>query len=95
MGKRTKEYLAGRSLYKKYGITLVEYNEMLFSQGGRCKICGIPAGACTSRLHVDHCHRTLKIRGLLCAKCNHMLGASGDRLEVLLAGARYLNESNA
>lgn len=40
--------------------------------------------------HVDHCHATKAVRGILCTSCNWMLGDAKDRPEVLRAGAAYL-----
>lgn len=59
-------------LRKKYGITLIQYQEMMDEQGGVCKICGrTPKGR---RLAVDHDHETGQIRGLLCISCNFLVG---------------------
>jgi hypothetical protein len=44
---------------------------MLSGQNGRCALCNkVPSGC----LHVDHCHRTGRVRGLLCVGCNVTLG---------------------
>ena len=60
-------------LLHKYGITLVEKNKMIEAQNGKCKICGEDFK--NSRLtHLDHCHNTEKIRGILCSRCNGALG---------------------
>lgn len=53
------------------GIDDAEYERMLVSQGGGCAICGNPPK--TRRLHVDHNHRTARVRGLLCFRCNRAL----------------------
>ena len=45
-----------------------EYDRLLARQGGVCLICGRPPQ--TRRLHVDHDHKTGRIRGLLCMPCN-------------------------
>ncbi len=64
---------------KRYGITLLEYEEMLEMQGGVCAVCG-EAETVTTKLggarllSVDHCHETGRIRGLLCLRCNAVLG---------------------
>jgi hypothetical protein len=56
----------------KYGITLTRYNEMLEEQGGKCALCNEECS--TGRtLAIDHCHKTGKVRGLLCAECNTAL----------------------
>jgi hypothetical protein len=53
------------------GITDQEYERLLGEQEGGCAICGNPPK--TRRLHVDHNHRTGKVRGLLCFRCNRGL----------------------
>ena len=76
-------------LKSKYGITLAQYNAMIESQKGVCKICG-GKGEIKRRLHVDHCHSTGKVGGLLCYYCNLMLGLARDNPETLKNAARYL-----
>ena len=53
---------------RKYGLTADDYLGMLARQLGRCLICGRPPKK--RRLHVDHNHKTGRIRGLLCWQCN-------------------------
>ena len=62
-----------RKLIQRFGITLDEYNKMHDAQAGLCKICGNPEEL-DRRLAVDHNHETGKVRGLLCFKCNVILG---------------------
>lgn len=78
----------------KYGITRAELDVMLEAQGGGCAICGSekPNGH-GFRLHVDHCHETNRIRGLLCSKCNTMLGLADDDPARLRAAAQYLHKT--
>jgi hypothetical protein len=59
-------------LKKRYGITLEDYDKLLKDQQGKCAICR--RSPVRNRLHVDHDHRTLKVRGLLCTRCNGDLG---------------------
>lgn len=47
---------------------------MLEGQGGGCAICGATEAGAGKSFHVDHCHETNKIRGLLCNRCNTHLG---------------------
>jgi Autographiviridae endonuclease VII len=72
-----------------YGITLSDYEKMLFEQGGGCAICGDnpPEG---KYLHVDHDHQTNKVRSLLCGRCNKVLGSVGENTELLLRMAGYI-----
>ncbi len=67
-------------LKAKYGITEEEFNKMLENQGGRCKICNSERKG-RYNFHVDHCHKTGRVRGLLCSNCNTTLGFYETRLE--------------
>lgn len=61
-----------RSRYRLlYGISLEQYEAMARQQGGVCKLCGHPPKK--RRLYVDHDHRTKRVRGLLCFRCNRAL----------------------
>ncbi|MFF4602284.1 endonuclease VII domain-containing protein [Streptomyces sp. NPDC001339] len=76
-------------LWRKYGLTEAERDERIASQGGVCCIClAAPA------THVDHCHRTGKVRGVLCFNCNSGLGVLRDAPAAALRAADYL-EGNA
>jgi len=72
-----------------YGISEEDYDAMLSYQNGVCAICdGVnPSGR---RLAVDHCHTTGKVRGLLCSKCNTLLGHAGDDVDILTKSISYL-----
>lgn len=59
-------------LLRRYGITEAKYFEMVAIQNGKCKICDKP-NIGEKGLHVDHCHTTGKVRGLLCLRCNGSL----------------------
>ena len=76
------------SLKSTYGLTLEEWDAMLIRQLACCAICGRQS----RDLHVDHCHATGEIRGLLCNSCNNGLGRFADDPERLIAAARYLME---
>jgi hypothetical protein len=76
---------------KKYNLSPEQYDEILVGQGGGCKLCGsTKAGGRARHLHVDHCHRTLIVRGLLCAKCNTAIGLLDDDPDRARAVAAYL-----
>ena len=96
--------LAGRSLasikmmricLRQYGLTLEGYFDLLQKQRGGCAICGSPGGPDDKRLHVDHCHETGGVRGLLCSPCNVTLGMFRDDPERLRAAADYLETTDA
>ncbi len=77
-------------LLKKYGISLRQFEEIEKAQNGKCAICGmVPT---STRLHVDHCHKTGKVRGLLCVVCNRGIGQFSESVELLHSAARYLEK---
>ncbi|TLS45516.1 recombination endonuclease VII [Streptomyces montanus] len=76
-------------LRRKYGLTVAERDEMIASQMGLCAIC-LEAPA----VHVDHCHETGRVRGVLCFNCNSGLGLLRDDPEAAYRAADYL-EGNA
>lgn len=94
--KTIYERVERNSKYKRqYGITVDDYNRMLATQNDGCGICGVKTpGNRTKHFHVDHCHSTGKVRGLLCHKCNRALGLFSDNVDVLLQAAKYLSEES-
>ena len=78
-------------LRSQYGMTLEAFREMEAVQGGVCAICGQPpTGRRGKRLFVDHDHETKKVRGLLCLRCNLVLGHAKDSTDVLNKAVAYL-----
>ena len=78
-------------LQSKFNITLAEYNELFEQQNGVCAICGnLPD---KRMLAVDHCHKTGKIRGLLCFQCNTGLGQFKDSPLNLASAIKYLEQN--
>lgn len=71
MRAASRRYHWGTKLWKRYGLTMDDYNRMVADQGDACLLCRriVPY-----RLFVDHDHTTGRVRGLLCAKCNGALG---------------------
>jgi hypothetical protein len=87
--KKTKE-ASRRNVLRKTGATPALYAELFLKQGGKCLICQGPQQA-NRNLCVDHCHKTGKIRGLLCTKCNSAIGKLGDDPAMLLRALHYLD----
>ena len=87
-----KETFRWRQIYRYHGITKEAYNVLLNSQGGVCAIC---QKKCKHRgmLCVDHDHKTNKIRGLLCVKCNAGLGQFDDSRTLLFSAINYLENT--
>lgn len=74
---------------RNYGITRAERDQMLVEQGGRCLVCGSDQWG-KKGPSVDHCHATGKVRGLLCSKCNTMIGLAKEDPVILAAAIEYL-----
>jgi hypothetical protein len=80
-----------RFIKKTYDISWEDYEEMFDNQKGCCAICkSRMSSARTTRLFVDHCHNTHKVRGLLCSSCNHGLGLFKDSPTLLKKAIKYL-----
>jgi hypothetical protein len=91
MAERCRNYNRtpeGRSVKhaRKYGVPLGWYEETLAAQGGACAICLRPS----EKLHVDHCHASGQVRGLLCFECNTGLGKFADNIASLERAIEYL-----
>jgi hypothetical protein len=69
-----------------YGITLKEYEDILKKQNGKCAICKRKEKI----LCVDHCHKTGKVRGLLCHLCNRSIGMMKDDISILENAIIYI-----
>ena len=76
---------------KRKQLTTKEHDQLLADQGGKCAICGATEPASTT-WHVDHDHKTGRIRGLLCLHCNVGLGHFKDSETNLIAAAKYLED---
>jgi hypothetical protein len=82
-------------LLHRYGITIAQYNKMLEMQNFVCKICEEGPKKENSYLHVDHCHGSNRVRGLLCFSCNRLrVGKARDtEFELYIRIAEYLKSS--
>jgi len=75
----------------RYGLTQADYLALLDRQDGKCAVCGSAEPRSQSGAwHVDHCHDTDKVRGLLCAACNMGIGQLQDDPTRLRAAAAYI-----
>lgn len=84
-----KDRIVNRKLLQKYGISLAEKIQLFEKQLGLCAICEFKFESIYSA-HVDHCHKTRKVRGLLCSSCNLMIGKAKDRIDILQKAVQYL-----
>jgi hypothetical protein len=76
---------------KKYDITKEQYDEMFNKQQGKCHICDKHQSELLRPLCIDHSHKTNKVRGLLCDRCNRGLGVFQDDVKLLLKAIEYLS----
>ena len=90
VANRRKSYL--QEAQRKYGILPERFAELMATQGERCATCRKPFdwGDKQTKPHIDHCHGTGKVRGILCNRCNTVLGLVADNKTILTALAGYL-----
>lgn len=81
---------ADRFRLKMYQLSIAEHDRLLVEQDGKCAIC---RETDNRALSVDHEHRTNRVRGLLCRRCNMGLGCFGDDPAVVATAMQYLQMS--
>ena len=86
--KRGRKNRRTSKLKSKYNLTLEQHEQIYLAQDGRCVLCG--DSVAYSKVHTDHDHKTGRVRGLLCCKCNMGLGFFGDSIEGLQRAIQYL-----
>jgi hypothetical protein len=75
-----------KSMFKaRFGVDESYRDELLARQGGVCAICESPKAK-----SLDHCHKTGRIRGVLCGPCNLALGLFNDDPKIITRAAKYL-----
>jgi len=92
---RTPKYQKKRREWKlqnEYGLSLEAYDDMLNQQGGVCAVC---QESNDGNLPVDHDHKTGQIRGLLCHRCNRVLGQLRDDPRLIHGLVSYLLRTSA
>jgi Recombination endonuclease VII len=87
---RMKEYYK-----RKYGLTREGKQELLESQGNCCAACGSNSPNHKQGWVVDHCHKSNRVRGILCQPCNLTLGKVKDSPDHLRKLADYLEKHSA
>jgi hypothetical protein len=90
IANRRKSYISESK--RKYGISEVEFNNLLLRQKNRCIGCGLifEFGVQNKTPHIDHSHKTGKVRGLLCRRCNSVIGFYDDNSAPLFSLGKYL-----
>lgn len=83
-----------RHLFARYGITQEDADVIFEAQGRRCGNPGCRSITSGGRRHwhVDHCHKTGRVRGILCHHCNVALGQAQENINRLLGLVDYLRQ---
>jgi hypothetical protein len=80
-----------KDVFNKYGITAETFDSLLKTQGGKCAICQTESpGGKHNQWHIDHCHNSGMLRGILCNACNCGLGRFKDSADLVEKAATYL-----
>lgn len=87
--EESKNYDRGYYLKKAFGITEKDFDNMMNSQNNSCAICKKGLSS-TKEAHIDHCHKTGAVRGILCRKCNAGLGQFSDDINLMEIAINYL-----
>lgn len=99
LSSRCRDCISANFLRYRYNISLSDFIELRESQKDACKICGChleinkDSSLRSKKVAVDHCHRTGRVRGLLCSACNTGLGHFRDDLTLLKSAIAYLSTS--
>ncbi len=80
---------ASYAMKHRYGITHAERDALIVKQKHRCALCRTKD---VKRWHVDHCHSTGRVRGILCPNCNVGLGHFRDQPRLLTRAIDYLKK---
>ena len=87
-----------KKLLTLYGLDKDEWYWMLKEQNFQCKICKTKlkerkkGRGLRSEIHVDHDHKTMRVRGLLCNPCNSLLGYAKEDVSILNSAIIYVKE---
>lgn len=80
----------------RYGISAAEYDRLCEQANvDGCAICGRKQALGSrwkDKWHLDHCHSTNKVRGMLCGNCNRGLGQFQDNQEIMMKAIEYLKK---
>ena len=93
--KKNPEKRRAQKYRHRYGIGILDYNEILKTQGERCAICKASSpGERLKHFVVDHCHVSKEVRGLLCDNCNKGLGHFKDSANSMESAILYIKQNS-
>lgn len=87
--EKNKDKIKNSRLLREYGITLEEFKRMRESIT-QCEICEWELS--DKNCHIDHCHTSGKVRGLLCFNCNAALGMLKESELIMNRAIEYLKK---
>lgn len=99
-GRNNRVNTRDNNLYARFKLRRHEYDNLVSEQGNKCAICFQYETYINKQLDspnplsIDHCHRTKKVRELLCQKCNAVLGMSRESIEILESAIDYIRRHN-
>lgn len=93
-GNKANYYKTKKQKHTKYVARTynIDYDSLLALQGGACAICRTTNSG-KRMFHIDHCHTTGKVRGLLCSNCNVGIGNLRDNIDILKSAVAYLERA--
>ena len=94
------DYNHARNLQRRYGLSVDEYRTLVENHNFACAICKVEISDALGytgkrSVVVDHNHETGDVRGILCSKCNLVLGHARESTEILYKAIVYLSERGA
>jgi hypothetical protein len=92
--ERVRERKRGSGLARAYGLTVERWNELFAAQGGACAVCRSSEPNTKRGWHTHHCHKSGRVRGILCHHCNISLGAAKEDSARLRALAEYIDQNS-
>lgn len=92
--KKNPDKQHATEIKRNYGLSLEDYNALLVQQNTKCALCETQHDTSKKRgrLYVDHCHKTGKVRALLCSAHNSMLGYANDNIQTLEKAIEYIKK---
>ena len=88
--KKEYRYFLTRRANAGFELSFEDYKKLIGKQKGVCEICSKKDN--NRALTIDHCHKTNKVRGLLCKKCNTAIGMLADDKELVKKAYNYLKK---
>lgn len=85
---KRKDRCRNSRIEKIYGVNQEQYSQILLSQDNKCKICFSEYNK--KSFHIDHCHSSGIVRGILCSKCNQAIGLFKENTDVMLRAIEYI-----